>query len=451
MDIDPDLAYLSRTVDAAVLGARIKAARVAAGLTQSELVGEHASAAYLSRIEAGARRPELRLLVEIARRANTTVEQLVRGFGGEKQIELRLTLHRARFALECGDPAQALELAGSVVDQSSSSDVPAVVEDAQVVYALALEALGRLDDAIISLEDIVAAGPRNRSWVGASVALARCHLEVGDAGRAITVGEALADHLAKVDLSATRPALELARVLARAHAERGRRDRAIEICADAVKAVGDGLMSTRAAAYRAASAAEAERGRLAPALILAEQAHELAGAAEEARVYAAVQSQLGVLLLGGDTPDAEKARTTLEAAATAYQTAGAHPAELADNHVALARALLLEGQRARALEVLDELSGLAPELPRLTVAEVAVTRAQAHAAAGDAAATVAAFAEAASALEDVQTDRRAAQLWFELGAVLDGAGERDKASDAYRRAAVSTGLTLSGVHTLQRR
>ena len=52
----PELAHALTALDPADLGARIKAARVAAGLTQPELAGSDVSVAYLSRIESGQRR-----------------------------------------------------------------------------------------------------------------------------------------------------------------------------------------------------------------------------------------------------------------------------------------------------------------------------------------------------------------------------------------------------------
>ena len=53
-----DLLAASRTVDPAVLGPRVRAARLRAGLTQAEAAGTEMSTAYVSRIEAGQRRPD---------------------------------------------------------------------------------------------------------------------------------------------------------------------------------------------------------------------------------------------------------------------------------------------------------------------------------------------------------------------------------------------------------
>src|SRR3954465_1955149 len=75
--VDMHYAELSRTIDAAELGRRIRHARGAAGLTQSPLAGADASAAYVSRIEAGQRRPEAGLLERMATRLDVGLEQLL--------------------------------------------------------------------------------------------------------------------------------------------------------------------------------------------------------------------------------------------------------------------------------------------------------------------------------------------------------------------------------------
>ena len=51
-----------------------------------------------------------------------------------------------------------------------------------------------------------------------------------------------------------------------------------------------------------------------------------------------------------------------------------------------------------------------------------------------------AYREAILLLSGVGADRGAAQIWFELGGLLEGLGDQDGALDAYRRAAASTGL-----------
>src|SRR5215210_807394 len=100
--MDPHLAELSKSIDPAILGRRLRNARVAAGLTQTEAAGGHASTAYISRIEAGQRRPDLKLLAELADRLGTTVEELLVGITRNKRDELRLELDYAELALASG-------------------------------------------------------------------------------------------------------------------------------------------------------------------------------------------------------------------------------------------------------------------------------------------------------------------------------------------------------------
>ena len=112
-----DVPYVSRaraaltTLDPVLLGGRIKAARVAAGLTQPELAGPDASVAYLSRIESGQRRAGTELLQVLATRLGVTVEYLAYGQGWEDAGRLELQLDHAELSLVGGEAGTALELA----------------------------------------------------------------------------------------------------------------------------------------------------------------------------------------------------------------------------------------------------------------------------------------------------------------------------------------------------
>ena len=81
--MSPELAHQLTALDPAVLGARIKAARIAAGLTQPELAGPDASTGFLSRIESGQRRPSVELLDTLAARLDVTIEFMMNGDGWE--------------------------------------------------------------------------------------------------------------------------------------------------------------------------------------------------------------------------------------------------------------------------------------------------------------------------------------------------------------------------------
>ena len=108
-----------------------------------------------------------------------------------------------------------------------------------------------------------------------------------------------------------------------------------------------------------------------------------------------------------------------------------------------ARACLLQGRHdeaaARAHEVLRSVGDSAPLVAadaHVLVGEVALHQ-------GHAGAARAAFQRAVMALSAAGADRQVAQLWFDLGGLLEGVGEADLALDAFRRAAASTGLQTS--------
>jgi tetratricopeptide (TPR) repeat protein len=77
----------------------------------------------------------------------------------------------------------------------------------------------------------------------------------------------------------------------------------------------------------------------------------------------------------------------------------------------------------------------------LSAAEALVLRGQIAARRSETANATAAYKEAILLLSGAGADRRAAELWFELGGLLQDVGEAAAALDAYRRAAASTGLT----------
>src|ERR1044072_996776 len=95
-----------RKIDPAVLGQRLRAARVAKGMTQTDLAGADVSVGYVSRIEAGQRRPNLQVLTDLCIRLGTPVEQLLMGVAPQELEQINLNLDFAELSLESGE-AQA--------------------------------------------------------------------------------------------------------------------------------------------------------------------------------------------------------------------------------------------------------------------------------------------------------------------------------------------------------
>ena len=96
-----------RKIDPAELGHRLRAARVAKGMTQTDLAGADVSVGYVSRIESGHRRPNLQVLTDLCVRLGTPVEQLLMGVAPQELEQIKLNLDFAELSLESGDAPTA--------------------------------------------------------------------------------------------------------------------------------------------------------------------------------------------------------------------------------------------------------------------------------------------------------------------------------------------------------
>src|SRR5947208_1848168 len=119
-----DTGQALREADLAALGGRIRSLRLARRLTQGQLAGGDMSIAYVSRIEAGTRRPDLRILDVIAERLGTTTDQLVTGVDATTTEEIRLALRFAELALASGEPAEAESATARLLAAAETKGVP---------------------------------------------------------------------------------------------------------------------------------------------------------------------------------------------------------------------------------------------------------------------------------------------------------------------------------------
>jgi tetratricopeptide (TPR) repeat protein len=219
----------------------------------------------------------------------------------------------------------------------------------------------------------------------------------------------------------------------------------VRICRRAVdEAEGHGSTTARASAYWNASIIEAERGSTRAAVSLAERALALLGEGGDPRNLARLRTTLADLYLALDEPEVGLAEQLLQQAADELQQSSAGRVDLARNRLARARARLLGGDpvAARTLteELCAEMAGVAP----LVLADGYVVQGQAAAAMGQLSEARDSYRQAVLVLSGVGADRSAADLWYEIGSLWDDLGDLDAARDAYRRAAVSSGLRTRG-------
>ena len=136
--------------DPVAVGTRLREARRAAGLTQRDLSFPGCTAAYISRIEAGARVPSYQILREFAKRLGVTADYLATG-----QDEAPDPLFEAEVALRLGDT----ERAASLYDETRrAGDTPAAVARAEVGLGQLALRRGDSEEARALLEDALAGG-----------------------------------------------------------------------------------------------------------------------------------------------------------------------------------------------------------------------------------------------------------------------------------------------------
>ena len=436
-----DLIDLLRTMDAAVLGDRIRTVRLRAGLTQSQVAEGAVSVGYVSRIESGQRRPDAGLLIGIADRLAVTVDELLLGVAPDHIAELRLQLDHAELALVTGSPADALQSVTRLLSDPAIAELAELRRSAGYVHAGALEAIGDLQAAILALEDLAETSPPDLDWIDGLTALSRCYRESGELGRAIEVGTQAIRHIEELELVGLDEAIRLSLTIAAAYYEQGDADYAARLCQRAI-ARAEAIASpvAKAMAYWNSSAIESMRGNALAALPMTRRALAVIEATDDARNIARLRTQLGILQLLLDPPQPREALEVLTHAAEELDLTGAGPADLADNRLAQARARFLLGDavgaRRQATETATTVRSSMPLLAadalallgQIAVHEDALDTARSH------------FQEAVLLLSGVGADRAAAQLWFELAGLFESVGEPAAALDAYRRAAAATGL-----------
>lgn len=439
-----DLIDLLRTIDAAVLGERIRTVRCRVGLTQSQVAGDAVSVGYLSRIESGQRRPNAELLTGIADRLAVTIEELLVGVAPDRAAELRLQLDHAELALVTGSPGDALERVTRLLSDPAIAKLADLRRSAGYVHAGALEAIGDLQAAILALEDLAETSPFDMAWIDGLTALSRCYRESGELGRAIEVGTQAIRHIEELELGGLDEAIRLSLTVAAAYSEQGDTDYAARLCQRAIdRAEAIASPVAKAMAYWNSSAIESMRGNASTALPMARRALTVIEATDDARNIARLRTQLGILQLLLDPPQPRKALEVLSHAAEELAFTGAGPADLADNRLAQARARFMlgdtEGGRRQATEIGTAVRSSMPLLAadafallgQIAVQEAAPDTARSH------------FQEAVLLLSGVGADRAAAQLWFELAGLFESVGEPAAALEAYRCAAAATGLVAS--------
>lgn len=440
--MDPRHAELLEQADREALGRRLRAARLARGLTQGDVAHDIMSVAFLSRIEAGQRGPTVSALAALAKRLDVTVESLLGEPDRHVVDEIRLALDYAELSLESGQPEDAETHLQQALAKLDTSRVDGMRDRARLLHARSLEATQREDDAILELEELTDDAKANgMTRIKAGIALSRIYRETGDLGRAIECGQRVMTYVEEAGLDSCDEAVQLAVTLAAAHFERGDTGHAVRMCRKAItRAESLGSAQARASAYWNASAMQARRGDVAAAVPLAERALALLGEGQDARNLARLRTEVGRLQLELDPPALDEARHNLEQAAAELEWSSGSPVDRAWTLLGLARVAFLAGDLGESRDLIGRVHLTADGHAPLAEAEALVLEGRTLAAEGEAELAALAYQKAVHRLSAIGADQGAAQLWFDLADLFTGLGMADAALDAYRRAAVSTGL-----------
>ena len=442
--VTPDLRVRAKNIDAALIGSRLKYARQRAGLTQGEAAGDHMSTAYISRIEAGQRRASPELLVQLAGRLGCDVDELIapEDDGAAAELVARMT-PRARLRradLRTGDSAAALTRVTGLLAEDVVPDE--ILVKGRYLRALAFEAEGRLDDAIVVLEDVVSDASDGLVLIRSLIALSRCYREEGDLARACEIGERAELLVGSTDLHGSAEGIQLAVTVAAAHYERGDVNYALRMCERAI-ASAELLESpkARASAYWNSSIVHQRQGNIAAALPLAQKAIALLEQTHDARHKAVLRMQLGLLQLESDPPELDGAILNLTQAYDEMTWSDASIFDRGRAELGLARARLLIGDVEEAERLAEDCYRVTETANALLATEACAVLGRVEAARNKVDEAVQWFRQGILLLSSAGADREAAQLWFELGTLLQEFGAIDDALDAFRRAGASTGLT----------
>ena len=399
--------------DPLAVGRRLREARNAAGLTQRQLSFEGCTAAYVSRIEAGARVPSLQILREFAKRLDVSTDYLATGSKAEGPSS---DLLEAEVALQLGDERRATELYEAA---RAEADSPASLARAQLgLGRLALrrgelpQGIGLLEEALDSGElapgdASAAANALGRSYATQSrfeeafalferfldearrrgdhfeqvrfaLLLANAYIDHGEFGRAqATLGEVLDQARQMID-PMFRASLYWSQ--SRVHLEQGEPDRAAEYAQLAIatlKASEQTLAAARALLLLAFI--ENDRGDPQAALELVDEGEPIVVAAGETTDAAmfTIERARALSALG----EGEEAVTLLLGIVPRLNAAA--PRDAARAYSTIADVFRRQGEAARALELYELAVEQAPTANRY-VAEALTAMAEIYEEQGDA-------------------------------------------------------------------
>ena len=173
------------------IGPRLRRLRLERQLSQRELSSPGVSYAYISRIEAGARRPSVKALRQLAPKLGVSVEYLETGSDLRDVDQRELRLADAELELRLADdPAKAQSVLQKILDEAVAAGDSTSALRARIAIGLAEARAGNNTAALQRLEEAIGSdllGPSQRPDVYAT--LGQCYAALGHPQRAVDLFE----------------------------------------------------------------------------------------------------------------------------------------------------------------------------------------------------------------------------------------------------------------------
>jgi transcriptional regulator with XRE-family HTH domain len=416
------------------IGVRLRRLRLERGLSQRELAGPGVSYAYISRIEAGTRRPSVKALRTLARKLGVSPEYLETGSELREVDQRELRLADAELQLRIGGEPEAARSAFSdlLAEATEAGDLVSAVR-AEIGLGLVASQLNDPHAATVHLQSAVDSGaitPVDRP--DAFATLARSYTLVGHTERAITLLEGCLSGIETDDGDDVAAFVRFAGFLSAALTDVGDFERAGQVLIDALDRAGDTADAyTRVRLYWSVARLSEREGRPMRALEYARRAVALLEATEDTQQLG--RAHLLCAWIMGLEEKSLEAQPHLEKAENLLG-ANADPTDLAMLRVEQAKVAARLGngddavQRAReALEIVGETYELQQGSAWWALGEGLALQ-------DDIAGSTDAFRRAVHALEGTGAWREAAQCCRRWAKVLREAGRDAEALDALERA-----------------
>jgi transcriptional regulator with XRE-family HTH domain len=415
------------------VGQRLRRLRHERGLSQRELASPGVSYAYISRIEAGARRPSVKALRQLAPKLGVSVEYLETGrdLSDRDQRELRLAEAELTLRLEQDSPDAEAEFEALLAEAQAAGDAEAAARARAGLGELA-DRRGDFATAIAELEQARVTGvlsPLTHADLFAT--LARAYSASGQPRRAV---ELLEDSLAQVQAQAPEDVsaeVRFATYLSYALSDLGELERAKAVVDDALARSQEAPDPySRVRLYWSLARLALMEGKPRSALRQIQRAIGLLEATEDTRQLARAHLSSGEILIDDGQPGQAQGHFEL-----AEKLLGDHAdaADLAWLYSEQARAWLLLGEDEPAERLARRAISLLAGGDPLKRARAYATLAEARPEEIDA--SQAEFAQALEVLEDERRWPAAASVLRAWSRALRRAGREQAALDVLDRAA----------------